>query len=230
MKGMASFPVPHEIAPGFPPGIVALTTRRQAGSYGLAGDDPVGEVLARWTKLPASFGVEVSAITCSPQVHGAAVIQHDFKSPGFLRTAPADGHFTREKGLALAVTIADCTPVFLAHESGAIAVLHAGWRGTAARIVDAALEVFRSHEIPLSEVVAHLGPSICGDCYEVGPEVHHALYGTSTAGPATVDVRSVLAQQLHARGVSKVTRSSSCTLCDNAEFFSHRAGDQGRPN
>ncbi len=138
-----------------------------------------------------------------------------------------DGHFSTVPGTALAVTIADCTPVFIAHPGGAVAALHAGWRGTAAHIVDAGLELFHDAGFDPSACAVHLGPSICGRCYEVGPEVLSALHGGSFSEKALVDVRAILRDQLAGR-VASLTSSESCTRCHNDRFFSHRAGDAGR--
>ena len=220
--------IPHELAGGLPPGVLGFTTTRQAGTFGLAGTDPAGEVIARWGNLRGALAPAVGRMANSAQVHGATVLTYDSEWAGWLRGDAADGHFTMQRGLALAVSVADCTPVFLAHPSGAVAVLHAGWRGTAARIVDCGIARFVEKGMEPPDLFAHLGPSICGKCYEVGPEVHLALTGRHVAGPGPVDVKAVLVEQLSAAGVSRVSVSKSCTRCDNDRFFSHRAGDAGR--
>lgn len=225
---MTTLAVPHEAAEGLPPGVFGFTTTRQAGSFGLAGNEPVAEVLARWSGLRGALAPAAVRIASSTQVHGAAVLAYDCEWSGWLRGDAADGHFSTARGLALAVSVADCTPVFLAHPSGAVAVLHAGWRGTAARIIDAGVAQFAARGMEPRDLAAHLGPAICGTCYEVGPEVHLALTGRHVIEPAPADVRAILADQLEAAGVRRVSISKSCTLCDNDRFFSHRAGDAGR--
>lgn len=218
--------VPSEAAEGLPDGIVAFTTTRAAGSFGLAGADPVGEVMGRWMSLRGALGVP--QLASSPQVHGATVLDHHGGWSGVLRAEPADGQFTSARGVAMAVSVADCTPVFLAHETGAVAVLHAGWRGTAAHIVDSGIARFVEKGMDPRDLHAHLGPSICGKCYEVGPEVHLALTGAHVPAASPVDVRAILAAHLRAAGVNRISVSKSCTRCDNDRFFSHRAGDAGR--
>ena len=76
----------------------------------------------------------------------------------------------------------------------------------------------------------HLGPAICGDCYEVGPEVFRALGLPEPPGPEPVDVRAVLTGQAHALGVPhrRVSVSGACTLCGDGGYFSHRRGDRER--
>jgi len=209
-------------------GIRAFTTTRSAGTFGLAGPDPVGEVMSRWTDLQSELSQNARKVVIGRQVHGTRVLAHSGGWEGLLRTGEADGHISTEKGIALAVSIADCVPVFIAHESGAVAILHAGWRGTAARIIDTGLAEFVRRKIAPDELMVHLGPAICGRCYEVSADVRAQLTGETANRPGNVDLRSLLAEHAHEAGVLKVSVSPSCTKCDNDRFFSHRAGDTGR--
>jgi polyphenol oxidase len=207
-------------------GVLAFTTTRDAGTFGLAGTDPVGEVMGRWSALLTDIGAR--GICVAPQVHGAKVLPHVTQWDGMLRTLPADGHATQERGMALAVTIADCAPVFVAHPSGAVAIVHSGWRGTEARILDQAIRVLGRAGLSPDELRVHVGPAICGRCYEVSAEVRARLTGETSNRPGNVDIRSLIAEQAAAAGVSRISVSASCTRCDNQSFFSHRAGDTGR--
>ena len=128
----------------------------------------------------------------------------------------------------MAVTVADCVPVFLAHPSGATAILHSGWRGTASRIAERAIHRFESQGFEPRELLAHLGPAICGRCYEVSADVARQLTGRDPGHAVTVDLRDLIARQLRELGVVQVSTSAFCTRCDNDRFFSHRAGDSGR--
>jgi copper oxidase (laccase) domain-containing protein len=128
----------------------------------------------------------------------------------------------------MGISVADCVPVFVAHPSGIAGLLHAGWRGTAARIVPAALAEMAERGAPAAEARVHLGPGICGACYQVGPDVYQQLTGRQTNGPALVDLRAILAEQARECGVRSVTISRWCTRCDNTMFYSHRCGDSGR--
>jgi YfiH family protein len=209
-------------------GVRAFTTTRDAGSFGLSGTEPVGEVMSRWASLQDELSTSARRIVIGRQVHGIRVLSHSGGWEGMLRTGEADGHLATEKGIALAVSVADCVPVFIAHPSGAVAILHAGWRGTAARIVDAGIAALARHRIPPDELLVHLGPSICGRCYEVSAETRSQLTGQPANRAGHVDLRSLLAEHAHESGVQRVTVSPSCTRCDNDRFFSHRAGDGGR--
>ncbi len=209
--------------------MLSFTTGRAEGSFGMGSSEPVHEVIARWSHLQDQLaGHGVDRLAAAHQVHRAVVASHDAGWSGWLRMRGVDGHFTTKRGTAAAVTIADCTPVFIAHPEGAVAALHAGWRGTADRIVDVGLDLFERAGFSVAECQVHLGPAICGRCYEVGPEVLTALYGRPARGKGLADVRAVLAGQLADRGVKHVSITTSCTRCDNLRFFSHRAGDAGR--
>jgi YfiH family protein len=212
-----------------PFGVHAFTTTRQAGSFSTGSEEPVRDVMARWDmvrRVAASRGV--TRLATAAQVHGAQIIVHGPGWDGWLRGTQADGHVSAQRGTALAVTLADCVPVYIAHPSGAVAVLHSGWRGTAAKIVEQGIAALAHRGFPAAELRIHLGPAICGACYEVSPDVFRQLTGESTSAPHTVDLRALIADHARAAGVRHITISASCTKHDNARFFSHRAGDRGR--
>jgi YfiH family protein len=205
------------------------TTTRDAGSFGLASSAPVDECMSRWSGLLDALGaLGVHRLASASQVHGSDVVQHDGMWRGWLRQRGVDGHITSTPGTALAVTVADCTPVFLAHPRGVVAALHAGWRGTASGILDVGLDAMSALGCAPAECHVHLGPSICGKCYEVGPEVFEAIHGVRPPGKGLLDVRSILAERALRRGVQRVTVSQFCTRCDQSRFFSHRGRDEGR--
>ena len=209
-------------------GIRAFTTTRAAGSFGVASQEPVRDVMARWDRLRRELAPAGPRIATARQVHGDQVVSHGSGWAGWLRSGDADGHLTLERGTGLAVSIADCVPVFIAHPSGAIALLHSGWRGTAGRIVERAIDLMLTRGMPSSELLLHLGPAICGTCYEVSADVYRQVTGRTVDLPTTVDLRAVIADHARLRGVRRISVSPSCTRCDNDRFYSHRAGDAGR--
>ena len=210
-------------------GVRAFTTTRAVGSFGSGSDEPVRDVMGRWDALRASAASHgARRLATASQVHGSRIITHVPGWEGWLRGSEADGHLCVTPGTAAAVTIADCVPVFIAHPSGATAILHAGWRGTAARIAEHGIAVLTQLGFPASELRVHLGPAICEKCYEVSADVVRQLTGEPASTPRRVDLRGLIADQLRAMGIRHLTRSPSCTRCDNATFFSHRAGDRGR--
>lgn len=210
------------------PGVHGWTTTVENGSFGLGSDEPVGAVIDRWSLLQSDLRlVGAHRLASAHQVHRVIVAAHASGWTGWLRQEGVDGHVTDVIGTALAVTVADCTPVFIAHPK-AIGLLHAGWRGTAAHILKEGMSAMEALGAPADECVMHLGPSICAECYEVGPEVLEAITGKPASGKGHLDVRAILAQQAHALGVHAVDVSDACTRCGGGRFYSHRAGNSGR--
>lgn len=183
-----------------------------------------------WWQLAFSLGF--SGVVHARQVHGKRVLLHGIPRDGLVLGPDADGHVSSAPGVLAAVTVADCVPVFLVDPRGrGIGLLHAGWRGAAAGILEEGLAgIMDQTGAGLEDVLMHLGPGICRICYEVGVEVHQALGLPVPEGPAPLDLRGVLANRAVAQGVlpSNITRSSFCTRCGGAPFFSHRAGDLQR--
>lgn len=206
-------------------GVRAFTTTRQIGTFGVNAAEPVNEVIGRWNTLRRELGPRLAS---AAQVHGNNVLVHHPGWEGWLRSIEADGHVSMTRGTAVVVSVADCVPVFIAHPSGAIALLHSGWRGTAARIIERGIEVLTRRGIRVSELRVYTGPAICGKCYEVSPDVYGQLTGKSVDRPTTVDLRALIADHARSLGVGRITTSPSCTRCDNDRFYSHRAGDTGR--
>ena len=215
---------------GLPDEMRGWTTTRACGSFGFQSDGTAApEVLANWRALEDDLRtLGVVRLASAHQVHGADVLTHSGQWSGWRRFPEGDGHVTVACGTALAVTIADCTPVLVWHPRGAVAALHAGWRGTASGILDRGFDAMEALGFPVEECRVHLGPAICGSCYEVGPEVLEAMFGTPASGKGMLDVRAVLAAQAERRGAAKVTIDSACTRCDQDRFYSHRGGDAGR--
>jgi polyphenol oxidase len=205
------------------PWLVQGTTGREAGNYSSFGVQSAGVLQTQWQQLRSWTGMRTSVL--GRQVHAARVLEHGGLSAGLMLAEDSDGHITAAPGVLLAVSIADCVPVFVVDaQQRRVSVLHAGWRGTAAGIVRNCIEVMGSG------VLVHLGPGICGNCYEVGPEVHAALGLTPPDRNTPVDVRGVLAAQCLALGIpaDSITTSSWCTRCGDSPFFSHRAGHPER--
>ena len=179
--------------------------------------------LLTWCGLPS--GVH------APQVHEDRVRRHSALPAHGLSLAPeCDGHLTEVPGLLLTVSVADCVPVYVLDPvEKRVGMIHAGWRGAAAGILENGLDAVSGADAGVLHV--HLGPSICGTCYEVGGEVFEAL-GLSRPGvPTPIDLRAALARRAVDAGVSaeNVTVSGHCTLCGpGRDFFSHRGGDEGR--
>jgi YfiH family protein len=218
----------------FPWLVQGTTTRGEVGAdfdLGLfSGGSPEQVVRERWNHLIAVTGMDRAVH--SRQVHEAEVHPRRGNAPGLTLADACDGHATDEVGLLLAVAVADCVPIFIvAPPTRAVAVVHAGWRGAAAGVLERGLAVLADdfHAAP-SELHVHFGPSICGQCYEVGPEVFSALEQPEPDAPTPIDLRRVLVERVLAGGVSpdNVTISVHCTRCTDSGLYSHRGGDVAR--
>ena len=127
----------------------------------------------------------------------------------------------------LAVRTADCAPVVLLGPSG-VGVVHAGWRGLVAGVVERAVDALRA--VDPGPVVAHLGPCIRAGCYEFdGPERDRLaarfgdpVLGTTTWGTPAVDLPAAVHAALDGAGVTEVHDTAGCTACDR-RWYSHRA-------
>ncbi len=150
------------------------------------GDDP-GCVLENRRRLAAGIGARPEDFVFARQVHGAGVRvvgEADRGSGVFCiddAIADADALVTSSPGVVLAILTADCVPVVL-HDpvAGVLACVHAGWRGTVARVPAAALAAMQALGSRPSDVIAGIGPAAAR--YQVGPDVHQAV--TQAFGPA----------------------------------------------
>lgn len=150
-----------------------------------------------------------------PAENGLAHDDADCAQPAFR----ADGHAVAAPGIAAMVLVADCVPVVLAAR-GAVAALHAGWRGLAAGVLDEGVRALADVGGE-GAVRAVVGPCAGACCYEVGEEVHAALGRPAPGGDRRIDLRAIARERLLAAGVEHVDDVAACTICDE-RFFSHR--------
>jgi YfiH family protein len=209
---------------------VAFSTRRggvSEGPYeslnlGILTDDDPERVTENRHRLAAAVGLEPARVAMGWQVHGAEVgewtappTEAAYAAPG--PTLPElDAHTTGARGLGLLVLAADCLPIALAAPER-VAMVHGGWRGLAAGILERTLERF--DEAP----AAVIGPGIGACCYEVGPEVLAAFEGSAgVVGGRRLDLRAVARERLTRAGVERIDEVDLCTSCRPDLFFSHR--------
>lgn len=212
---------------GLPAGVAAGFT-----TLDLVPDDCEADEGARC--LAALLGAPEAPVARLKQVHGADVVEAKGVSPGQVVVAGyGDAVVTTEPGLVLAIATADCVPLVLVDaEAGALAAVHAGWRGTAARVVDAALDALEARGARPGRLYALFGPSISREAYEVGPEVLAALDGTLPTGAAVpgrgdrswLDVAACNEAALVRRGVrpDRIVRPALCTFGPPERFPSYR--------
>jgi YfiH family protein len=169
---------------------VVVTTRQggvSSGPYsslnvGLhVGDDPAAVVENR-RRMAAALDLTLDDLVFCRQTHGrgVAVVTGDDAGRGSRSESDAldgiDALVTAEAGLGLVMMAADCTPLALYDpDAKVVACVHSGWRGTVARVGEAALHHMADLGADPSRVIVLIGPAIAGDRYQVGPEVAKAV-------------------------------------------------------
>lgn len=223
---------------GFPHG---FTTRAGGASPapwdglnlgGAVGDAPE-RVAENWRRLEAETGLRFARVR---QVHGARVVRADTAGAP---AEEADAVVSLRPGVAACVSVADCVPVLLADPvTGAVAAVHAGWRGTLARAAAEGVRALaREAGAPPERLLAAVGPSIGPCCYEVSPELaerFRAELGPVASGEGTprLDLWAANRRVLEEAGLppGRIEVLGRCTACERELFFSHRrdAGRTGR--
>lgn len=197
------------------------------------GDEPVA-VEANREALVEAFRLP-SAPRWLRQVHGSRVVRCE-RNDARQAEPEADAAITSEPGLALAVLTADCLPLFLTAVDGSeIALVHAGWRGLAAGVVEATLAAMRT---PPASLRAWMGPAIGPAAYQVGDDVRKALgnggdsdeaFAAEGDGHWRCDLYAIARRRLAAAGVRDIGGGGLCTHSDPTRFYSHRRdGATGR--
>jgi len=211
----------------------ALTTRNGGVSQGPyrswnlgthVGDDPAAvarnrEMLQRRLDLPAQPH-------WLSQVHGCLVAEAETAAPGI----EADAVCARRPGQVCAVLTADCLPLLICDRKGErVCAVHAGWRGLAAGVIEAAVARLGR---PGPELLVWLGPAIGPRAFEVGEEVYQTFVGRADEARAAfsahrpghwlADIYRLARQRLARLGVGYVGGGEYCTVADSERFFSYR--------
>ena len=164
------------------------------------------------------------------QVHGDRVLEFGPQAPA--RNPEADALWTEHAGVAVAVKTADCVPVLLADTAGKrVAAVHSGWRGTELKVAQRAVEALAQGGSRPENLLAVIGPSIRGCCYQVSSslaERFSQLFGKdvlhgNAAGPR-LDLALAIHRTLWEAGIptEHIDVLSHCTSCDKEAFYSHR--------
>jgi YfiH family protein len=209
--------------------VCALSTTRNARAghkFDLTRSDPQFETarseLRRW--LPADP-------IWLAQVHGIAICDADAASALRSRDLPeADGAMARTPNTVCTVHSADCLPVLLTDTEGSVvAAAHAGWRGLAAGVLEAALAAMRR---PPANVLAWLGPAIGPQAFEVGADVLAAHCANDPAaarcfvphrrGKWHADLYALAWRRLTRAGVASIYGGGRCTFSEPDAFYSYR--------
>lgn len=212
------------------PGGRALFTTRRGGvsegpyaslNLGLGTDDDPARVRCNRERVAALAGAPLAG---AYQVHGTAVRRVTDAAEVDAPRPEADGVATALPGVACVVLVADCLPVALIAQ-GAVAMVHAGWRGLAGGVLAEGVAALRELGAE-GEIAAAIGPGAGVCCYEVGEEVHAAFatrHGAAGRRGRNLDLKAIARRELEAAGVASIHDAGLCTLCsDPALFFSHR--------
>lgn len=227
-------------AAGLPPGVRGgCATRRCAGvsvgGYGRAnyGDrcgDDAAHVERNRALLGATLGLPAPPAWLH-QVHGTCVqVIESEQQASACSEIQADACVVRAGICPAAVLTADCLPLLLAAADGSVvAAVHAGWRGLAAGVIEAAVAAM---DTPVHTLAVWLGPAIGPDAFEIGPEVRAALLAADPGGAAAfrhgrddrwhADLYALAKRRLHAVGVQQITGGQHCTVDSPRVFHSHR--------
>ncbi len=206
------------------PGLVHGFSTTALGSVGLTHAPDPDPVLASRRAFARALGIEDEPLTTAGAVHGSTVSRVD--EPQDV-VQGADGLVTDRRDVALFATYADCYPIVLWDANRRCAGLaHAGWRGTVAGVAKAAVKAMRDeYGSAPKDIVAGIGPGICGRCYQVGGEVasqFEARFVTPSAGDRfLLDLAAANRAQLEQAGLSGVHVMGICTK--ESDFLpSHR--------
>jgi YfiH family protein len=217
------------------PGLDCGITPASAGDYGLGRNDH-RHVVDVYGSLGSRLGFGLVAV--GRQVHGTDVrvvaagpdsIRHPedarSKLSRLLVVGELDGLVTGDRGVLLASTAADCVPAYLVDPvREVIGLAHAGWRGTALGVLSRGVDAMCDAGAMMESLHVHLGPAICGTCYEVDAPVLEAF--DLEGNRAHLDLRGVLSEQARQLGVpaEQISASAWCTRCSDGLLHSHRGG------
>ena len=214
------------------------------------GDDR-DDVLENYRRMAAALGVDRERMVLTWQTHTTNVrrVTEEDEGKGIVRDRDyrdVDGLITDIPGITLVTFFADCVPLyFLDPVHKAIGLSHSGWRGTVKRMgqvtVDAMKEAFGTRS---EDIIACIGPSICGDCYEVGEEVadefadafhekyHDVILLKKQNGKYQLDLWKANEIVLKEAGIKgdNLAVTNICTYCNPQLLFSHRRTAERRGN
>ncbi len=214
------------------------------------GDDPE-KVRENYRRMADMLGMDMERMTLSFQTHTTNVrlVTEEDAGKGIVKErdyTDVDGLITNIPGITLVTFYADCVPLYFVDPvHKAIGLSHSGWRGTVHRMGKATLEAMnREYGTNPADVIACIGPSICQDCFEVGPEVaaefadafaeqyHKELFYQKPNGKYQVDLWRANQIVLREAGIpeNQIHTTDICTRCNPTHLFSHRIMGTERGN
>ena len=217
----------------FPKNISVISTKRYLGekpkvfsngydSFNIADhvSDDLETVCENRKKLVKYFNLP-SKPRFLNQIHSNKCLRFDASE------CEGDAIYTNKKNEVCAILTADCLPVFITDTLGQeVAVIHAGWKGLLRGVIEETLKVFDSRNL-----VAHFGPAISQDSFEVGEEVRDQYVSKdisfksafkTTIDKYYLDLYHVAKLILNSYGIYQISGGDECTFKQNDEYFSYR--------
>jgi len=199
---------------------------------GAVGDDRA-HVAENHQQFAHAAGYATGALFEVNQVHGGAVRLVGDEDPSTLRAREADGLIALAGRIAVGIRVADCVPVLLADPAtGAVAAVHAGWRGVVSEVLEAAVRGLLQQGADAGNLRAAIFPHIRSCCFEVGDDVADTLRGASpvdgvidrSRAKPHVDLAAIVQAQLQRLRLASmhIDDVPGCTCCEPARFFSYR--------
>lgn len=220
-------------------------------NYSFTRGDSREDVLENYRRTAAALGVDMDKMVLTWQTHTTNVrrVTREDAGKGVIRDRDykdVDGLITDIPGITLVTFFADCVPLyFLDPVHRAIGLSHSGWRGTVKRMGRVTLEAME-HEFGSrpEDIIACVGPSICMDCYEVGPEVqeefaaafedqyHDLILTKKREGKFQLNLWKANEIVLTEAGIRRenLAVTNICTHCNPELLFSHRRTGERRGN
>ncbi|TFE03194.1 peptidoglycan editing factor PgeF [Jeotgalibacillus salarius] len=235
------------------PNLTAVFTTKHGGiskkhfsslNTGLHVDDQPNDVIQNRHIIAQNCGWDLKNWIFADQVHGTRVVQVNAHHAGMgtdsyeKAVKAADGLWTFDQGLGLALGFADCVPVYFTEpETGFAGVAHAGWKGSVSNITGEMIRQASEAGVCADKIHVLIGPSIGKCCYQVDSRVidqipqelseHNKLYEVIGDNQYKLNLQELNKQLLMMAGVKEenILLSEMCTACHEDVFFSHRRDD-----
>lgn len=226
--------------------IQGFTTRHEGVSrppynslnLGMNTQDQQANVEGNRSLLARAFGINQEALVTPRQVHGSDILVISEANEDFSHflTVEGDAVITNQPNVMIGVCVADCTPILLSDpDNKVIAVVHAGWKGTAARLVSKTVAGMQAEfGSDPARLHAAIGPCIQKCCYEVDEPVRQAFQKAGISwdlcaelkspGKWQLDLDAANCELLLSSGLSAgaIQSSGLCVCCHSEQFFSYR--------
>ncbi len=213
-------------------GLVAAISEKEDGSMLLKKEaENKEEVINNRKRFLEKLGVDINWVVSAKQVHGNNVEIVKTEDRGKIIPA-TDGLVTRNKGVFLSITVADCLPVFiLAKEKGVVGLIHCGWRGLAKNILKSSIQkITDNFQVTPKDILVGIGPGISKCHFEVGESVLNKFQpflkecAEEREGKKFLDLKKIAQIQLLNLGVlpQNIEINPECTYCLKDKYFSFR--------